>query len=180
VDGTCCRTLFLVTQKLYFTTCLYLSPCESHKSNCFSCVFLLQFELKVRKPRVEFFIINYAKWEQGVEGIDHANQEAYKGFQAFALIWTARKMLKDFHWVSLRSVLRKYGRQRRSRYQRCVQLHRVFQRELNNGIANVTLWRVVGKRLYLMAYKLSNVQGFQRWIVCTPLSVNVLVTLATQ
>jgi hypothetical protein len=56
----------------------------------------------------------------------------------------------------------------------------MFQKELYNGIPNVTEWRVLLKRLHLNSYKLSILQGVQRWIVCTPLSVNVLVTLATQ
>jgi hypothetical protein len=30
------------------------------------------------------------------------------------------------------------------------------------------------------AYKLSFIEDVERWIVCTPLSVNVFVTLATQ
>jgi hypothetical protein len=40
----------------------------------------------------------------------------------------------------------------------------VFQKELYNCIPNVTLWRVLRKRLH----------------VCTPVSVNVFITLATQ
>jgi hypothetical protein len=43
------------------------------------------------------------------------------------------------------------------------------QKELYNAIPNVTVWRVLRKRLYLKAYKLSIVQ-----------SVNVFVTLATR
>jgi hypothetical protein len=42
--------------------------------------------------------------------------------------------------------------------------YRVFQKELYNGIPNVTVWRVLRKRL-------------ERWIVCTPLSGNFFVTL---
>jgi hypothetical protein len=42
-----------------------------------------------------------------------------------------------------------------------------------NGIPNVTLWRVLRKRLHLKAYKISIFQGVEWWIVCTPLSVNV-------
>jgi hypothetical protein len=38
----------------------------------------------------------------------------------------------------------------------------------------------VKKRLHLKVYKLSIVQGVERWIVCTPLSVNVFVILAIQ
>jgi hypothetical protein len=38
-------------------------------------------------------------------------------------------------------------------------LYRVFQKELYNGIPNVTVWRVLRKRLHLKAYKLSTVQG---------------------
>jgi hypothetical protein len=34
-----------------------------------------------------------------------------------------------------------------------------FQKELYNGIPNVTVWRVLRKRLHLKAYKLSTVQG---------------------
>jgi hypothetical protein len=53
----------------------------------------------------------------------------------------------------------------------------VLQKELYNGIPNVTLWRMLRKRLLLKAYKLFIVQGVERWIVCT---VKVFVTLATQ
>jgi hypothetical protein len=48
----------------------------------------------------------------------------------------------------------------------------VFQKELYNGIPNVTVWRVLRKRLHLKAYKLSIVQDVERWIVCTPLSID--------
>jgi hypothetical protein len=37
--------------------------------------------------------------------------------------------------------------------------YKVFQKELCNGIANVTVRRVLRKRLHLKAYKLSIVQG---------------------
>jgi hypothetical protein len=41
--------------------------------------------------------------------------------------------------------------------------YRVFQKELYNGIANFTVWRVLRKRLHLKAFKLYIVQGlFQR------------------
>jgi hypothetical protein len=40
--------------------------------------------------------------------------------------------------------------------------------------------RVLRKLLYLKAYKLSVVEDVERLIVCTPLSINVFVTLATQ
>jgi hypothetical protein len=56
----------------------------------------------------------------------------------------------------------------------------VFQKELHNGIPNVGVWRVLRKRLHLKAYKLSIVQGVEQWTVCTPLSVNIFITLATQ
>jgi hypothetical protein len=36
------------------------------------------------------------------------------------------------------------------------------------------------KRLRLKAYKLTIVQAVEHWIVCTPLGVNVFVTLSTQ
>jgi hypothetical protein len=49
----------------------------------------------------------------------------------------------------------------------------VYQKELYNGIP------MVRKRLHLKAYKLSIVQGVTQWILCTPLIVNVFVTLAT-
>jgi hypothetical protein len=48
----------------------------------------------------------------------------------------------------------------------------VFQKELYNGIPNVTV--------YLKAYKLYTIQHLERWKVCTPLNVNVFVTFATQ
>jgi hypothetical protein len=47
----------------------------------------------------------------------------------------------------------------------------VFQKELYNSIPNVTVWRVLRKRLHLKAYKLSIVQHLERFIACTPLSV---------
>jgi hypothetical protein len=56
----------------------------------------------------------------------------------------------------------------------------VFPKELCNGIPNVTEWRVLRKRSHLQAHKLSIVQDVDRWIVCTPFSVNVFVTFATQ
>jgi hypothetical protein len=47
-------------------------------------------------------------------------------------------------------------------------------KELYNGIPNVTaVWRVLQKRLDTLC----NIRG---WIICTPLSVNVFVTLATE
>jgi hypothetical protein len=49
-----------------------------------------------------------------------------------------------------------------------------------NDIPNVTVWRVLRKRLHLKTYKLSIVEHFERWIICTSLSWNVFVTLATQ
>jgi hypothetical protein len=42
-----------------------------------------------------------------------------------------------------------------------------FQKELYNGIPNVTLWRVLRKRLHLKAYKLPIVQHLEKWIVYT-------------
>jgi hypothetical protein len=60
-------------------------------------------------------------------------------------------------------------------------LFRVFQKELYNGIPEAPVWRVLRKPLHLKAYKLSTVQGVEeRSLVCTPLSVNVFVALATQ
>jgi hypothetical protein len=59
-------------------------------------------------------------------------------------------------------------------------MYRVFQKELYNGIANVTVWRVLRKRLHLKAYKLSIMQDVVQWVVCTPLSINVFVKIATQ
>jgi hypothetical protein len=53
--------------------------------------------------------------------------------------------------------------------------YRVFQKELWNGIPNVTVWRVLRKRLHLNAYKLSFVESVGRWIVCMPLSVNLFL-----
>jgi hypothetical protein len=35
----------------------------------------------------------------------------------------------------------------------------MFQKELYNGITNITVWQVLGKRLHLKAYKLSIVEG---------------------
>jgi hypothetical protein len=53
-----------------------------------------------------------------------------------------------------------------------------LKKEIYNGIPNVTVWRVLRKGSHLKAYKLSIVR--QRWIVCRPLSGNVLVILSTQ
>jgi hypothetical protein len=39
-----------------------------------------------------------------------------------------------------------------------VELYRVLQKELCNGIPNVTVWRVLRKRLHLKAYRLSVIQ----------------------
>jgi hypothetical protein len=56
----------------------------------------------------------------------------------------------------------------------------MFQKEIYNGSPNVIVWRVLRKRLYLKACKLSIVQHFERWIVFTSSSVNVFVTLTKQ
>jgi hypothetical protein len=53
----------------------------------------------------------------------------------------------------------------------------VLKKELYSGIPNITVWRVLRKRLHLKAYKLSIIH--RSWIVCTPISVNVFVLLAT-
>jgi hypothetical protein len=49
----------------------------------------------------------------------------------------------------------------------------MFQKELYNGIPNITVRRVLRKRLHF-------IQHLEQWIVCMPLSVNVFVTLTTQ
>jgi hypothetical protein len=36
-----------------------------------------------------------------------------------------------------------------------VEVYRVFRKELYSGIPNVTMWRVLRKRLHLKAYKLA-------------------------
>jgi hypothetical protein len=59
-------------------------------------------------------------------------------------------------------------------------LYGVFKKEFYSGIPNVTVWRVLRKRLHLNSYKLYIVQVVERWIVFMPLSMNVFVTLATQ
>jgi hypothetical protein len=46
-------------------------------------------------------------------------------------------------------------------------------KELYNGIPNVTVWRV---SLHLEVYKLPIVQQLDRWIICTPLRVNALAS----
>jgi hypothetical protein len=43
----------------------------------------------------------------------------------------------------------------------------MFQKELYNGIPNVTVWRVLRKHLHLKAYKLSIVQGAEQRIGIT-------------
>jgi hypothetical protein len=55
-----------------------------------------------------------------------------------------------------------------------LEMHSVSKKALR-GIPNVALWRVLRKLLH----KLSIIQNLERWIVCTPLSVNVFLTLAT-
>jgi hypothetical protein len=45
---------------------------------------------------------------------------------------------------------------------------------VSKRVPNVAVWRVLRKRLQLKAYMLSIVLGVERWIVCTPLSVNIL------
>jgi hypothetical protein len=55
----------------------------------------------------------------------------------------------------------------------------VLQKELYNSIPTVTVWRVLGKRLYLKMYKLAILQSVEMYNLM-PLSVNVFVTLATQ
>jgi hypothetical protein len=49
-----------------------------------------------------------------------------------------------------------------------------LKKQALQGIAKVTVWRVLPKRLHVRAYKLSIVQHLE------PLSVNVFVTLGTQ
>jgi hypothetical protein len=56
----------------------------------------------------------------------------------------------------------------------------VFQKELYNGIPNVTVWRVLRKRLHVKVYKLSIVQHLERWIDCTPLSVKTVFNALTR
>jgi hypothetical protein len=43
-----------------------------------------------------------------------------------------------------------------------IQLHRVFQNELYNGIPNDTVWRVLRKRLHLKVYKLFILLNFPK------------------
>jgi hypothetical protein len=52
--------------------------------------------------------------------------------------------------------------------------------ELHNGIPNIAVWRALRKSLHLKVYKLSIIQDVERWRVCTSLSMNVFVVLATQ
>jgi hypothetical protein len=54
--------------------------------------------------------------------------------------------------------------------------YRAFQKELYSDIPNVTVSRVLRKRLHLKAHKLSTIHQLEQWIVCTPLSVNMFVT----
>jgi hypothetical protein len=56
----------------------------------------------------------------------------------------------------------------------------LFKKGFYNGTPNAAVWRMLRKRMRLKAYKLSIVEGVERWILCTPLSVDVLVALATQ
>jgi hypothetical protein len=56
----------------------------------------------------------------------------------------------------------------------------MFQKELYSGIPNVIVWRLLRNRLHLEVYILSFVEDVERWIVCTPLDLNVFVTLVAQ
>jgi hypothetical protein len=51
---------------------------------------------------------------------------------------------------------------------------------INKGVKTHRVRRILRKRSHLKAYKLPIIQHLQSWIVCTPLSVNFLVTLATE
>jgi hypothetical protein len=53
-------------------------------------------------------------------------------------------------------------------------------KELYKCFPNITVWRVLRKYLHLQVYNLSSVQDVERWVVYTPVNVNVFVTLATQ
>jgi hypothetical protein len=59
-------------------------------------------------------------------------------------------------------------------------LYRVFQKYIYNCIPEATVWGMLRKHLHLKKYKLSIVQGIERWIVYMPLCINSFVTLATQ
>jgi hypothetical protein len=52
--------------------------------------------------------------------------------------------------------------------------YKVFQKYLYSDVPCAML-RVLRKRLFLKAYKLSIIQGVKRWMGCTPVSVNVFV-----
>jgi hypothetical protein len=57
--------------------------------------------------------------------------------------------------------------------------YRVFKKQLYSVNPNVTVWRVLRKRSHLKAYKLYVDQSVERRVVCTPVSVNVFLTLST-
>jgi hypothetical protein len=67
-----------------------------------------------------------------------------------------------------------------SRNERMDRICRVFLKELYNGNPNVTVWRMLRKRLHLKVHKLFIAQRLERWTVLTSLSVNSFVTLAIQ
>jgi hypothetical protein len=55
----------------------------------------------------------------------------------------------------------------------------VFKKKLYDVIPNVTVWRVLRKRLYLNAYALFTIQGVEQWIVSTILSKRFHITRYT-
>jgi hypothetical protein len=42
-------------------------------------------------------------------------------------------------------------------------MYRMFKKELYNGVPNITVWKLLRKRLYLGTYKLSIVQHSNIW-----------------
>jgi hypothetical protein len=59
-------------------------------------------------------------------------------------------------------------------------IEKLHKKELYYRIPNVSVWRVLRKRLHLKAYKLSIVQHHKRSIVCKPLRLTFFVTLSIQ
>jgi hypothetical protein len=58
-------------------------------------------------------------------------------------------------------------------------LYRIFQKKIYNDIPNVNVWRALRKGLQLKEYKLPLFQDIEQWLVCTPLTVNFFVKIAT-
>jgi hypothetical protein len=105
--------------------------------------------------------------------------------------WKSLSKSQSTHWTSQRNKLYLYRTVTWSLIQSQIPSQSTSVRPRNTGclkkelysdIPNVAVWRMLRKHLHLNEYKLYIVQHQQheRWIVCTPLSVNVFLTPPTQ